>query len=207
MQQHEWIFKTLHWVKKARHKIHVTQNSIYKVHRRTKLIQGDKRSKKKKMVAWGEGGLAGKGHKGNFLGLWKCFLPWSGVLITHLHLTKLVNCTLKIYVFITLWKLYLNKGNAKINQKTLRSPSPLLCPQPSLGSSQGGDGRFISQLSAICSLSPACTQQQMHPSKSAVGETVGKRSGRSRLGAQRSQFQSQFHVLPAVSSSWATLLL
>lgn len=35
-------------MKKARHKIHVTQNSIYKVHRRTKLIQGDKRSKKKK---------------------------------------------------------------------------------------------------------------------------------------------------------------
>lgn len=133
----------------------------------------------KKKGCLGEGGLAGKGHKGNFLGLWKCFLPWSGVLITHLRLTKLVNCTLKIYVFITLWKLYLNKGNAKINQKTLRSPSPLLCPQPSLGSSQGGTA--VSSLSCQPS---AASPQPAHSSRCILlNQLLGKRWGRGRGGA------------------------
>ena len=128
----------------------------------------------------GEGGLAGKGHKGNFLGLWKCFPPWSGVLITHLHLTKLINCTLKICVFITLWKLYLNKGRKCKNKPKEHIDHHLPSSAPSLARAPHRVGTAVSSLSCQPS---AASPQTAHSSRCILlNQLLGKRWGRGRGG-------------------------
>ena len=208
MQQHGWIFKTLHWVKEARHKREcILGFHLYKVQRRAKLIYGDKGSKK---CCLGEGGLAGKEHQGNCLGLWKSSLPWPGVLITHLYWTKLTNCTLKIYVFFTLWKLYLHKGRKCKN----KPKNPLDHRLPSSASSRARAPHRAGMAFSSLSCQPsAAFPSSPHPAHNSRPIFLNQQwrwgwgvEG-SRLGAQRSQFKSQLHVFPAVSSGWATVLL